>query len=223
MSAAIARTQRVHPLTPVAAYPELIYGWSPFLGRSSRQTRDLRFPIAVARRPDLLLGTDYRLCGSCLSRGPIDLAYDLWISRDRFPVWCGHGSAPPPGCVPIPSSAIEVMIWLAHSPRFHPAGRPQPFSPGGRLRFRAYVCESCSHDIVSFVLAGSAAGPLPRGLLRGSLALPLDDFLAGALHALGRSGGYLNGIELGSEVAPASEGDAVRFWFTLRRYWLSSG
>jgi hypothetical protein len=224
MSAAIEHTQRRNPLTPVAAYPELVYGWSPFLGIASRQAPVLRFPIAVgrlvSRRVDPVLSTDYHVCGSCLSRGPIDLSYDLWVSPNRSPRWCGHGATPPPGCVPIPSDAIEVMIWLAHSAAFHPAGTPGPsFSPygwldgrPGRLRFGTYVCGSCSHDLVSFVLAGA------RGLLQGSVALRLDDFLARA----SARRGYLDGIEFGSEIAPAHEGAPTRFWFDLRGYCLSS-
>jgi hypothetical protein len=237
MSAAIAHTERAHPLTPVAAYPELIYGWSPFFGIASRQAAALRFPIPVerlagARQPDPVLSTDYVLCAPCLSRGPIDLAYDLWISPNRRPLWCGHGATPPPGCVTTPSGAIEVMIWLAHSTGFHPVGalaRGAAFTPRGwlngrrvALHFGTYVCSGCSHDIVSFVLAGRAGAAMPRGLLHGSVAVNLDPFLAQALRRVGRSGGYLDGIEFGSEIAPVRDGATTRFWFTLRSYCLSS-
>jgi hypothetical protein len=230
MSAAFQTTERVHPLTPVAAYPELIYGWAPFFGFSSRQDARLKFPLPVAslvvrRRPDPVISTDYRVCADCLDHGPIDFSYDLFITSDRQPRWCGHGAAPPPGCIPSPPDAIEIMIWLAHAASFHPAGRPAAggaFAPRGsidgharRLPFRTYLCSSCSHAIVSFVL-----GPGPRGVVRGAVSLHLDDFVARALRVSGASAaGYLDGIELGSEIAPAADGAPTRFWFTLRKYF----
>lgn len=237
MTATLQKTDLVAPSAAVAAYPELIYGWSPFAGIASRQGAALRFPLTVGRLPGIVLTTEYRVCGACLARMNADLAYDVWLSSALRPTWCGS-------CVP--ASTVEVMVWLAHTAGVRPVGGPRPAGALvakawlrgagrwrlGRLDWTTYVCVAGSpacatHSVVSFVLNGSR-----EGMPSAYVGLFLRPFLSQALAALRRGSGplhatplYVNGIELGSEVGPGSAGHVVdfgslHFAFSLRRYCL---
>ncbi|MGO9959714.1 MAG: hypothetical protein ACLP50_27680 [Solirubrobacteraceae bacterium] len=238
LSVGLPRTELVHPHTPVAAYPDIIYGWQPSDGADSHQLASLAFPVALQRLtatadPKLVATTDYDTCVPCLAMAKVDVSYDLWLTRERTPRWCGPGW--PASCSGgPPASTIEVMIWLVHSRRARPAGSVIPgddFAPPTWLdgheqhpRFTTYVCGYCGHQLVSFVLSRGPGGSLPIGRPTGSVSVLIDDFLRQALRALHRpsaSPGYLDGIMFGSEVAPLSNGGATRFHLSVSRFCVS--
>ena len=202
-------TQDLYSMEPrrstVYGYPEIYYGYKPW---NSLQASDgeVRLPLPLPQAKPLWVAVNYTI--SHQPRLPINLALDLWLTREKNPRKVGGGDA-------------EVMVWLYHS-SLRPAG-----APVARLKCPAYL--DGKPYTASFTLwearfnwlylAYVLDTPLPRGAVAVDMACILS-------HAAARHPWieklYLEDVELGTEYGLPGVQRASFHWslyrFTVTRH-----
>jgi len=210
----------------ILGYPEVIYGYKPFGRLESAQDARLTLPLRIADFPQLSMETAYRIDDAADPNLPLDLAFDLWLTKDPRPDSIRKGD-------------IELMIWLFHR-NLKPAGvflkdsrAAIPTQVQGETRalpWAAYLSNVDSPTrtsiLVSFVLdingeATQSDGGISSGLVAVSLKAIFDQMVEEVVRNVGWSrdyvrGLYVNDIELGTEFG--SRSDRASFSWTLSHY-----
>lgn len=213
----------------VAGYPNVRYGFNPFCGDpisgscSSALSGRLALPMQVALLPDIWASVSYTTEAGLGPATPFDLAFDLWLTHDRYARTVGPGD-------------VELMIWLySSSPAIQPPdlpGRPpllvqfpsSPVGPAGNSVYRgtqwvgrggwdiAFLtpANSPSHATDAWVDLSAALASLPWVLGAGTAGTGMDSL-------------YLEGISLGSEFLLPMSGGPASYGWQLSSYSLLVG
>lgn len=178
----------------VYAYPEIMFGWTPWGGGS---TSDPRFPMQVDGMPPLVVSYDVE---SVIS-GYYNLAGEVWLTRTG-----GAGAARPADI------ATEIMFWLDHDTTMRPAGRNVATATFDGIAYDLYKADARTAEASWTYLAYNG----PRARLAGSLRI--DAFIRDAVsRGYASADHYVSGVEFGNECA----GGAGTTW--VNRYEVRVG
>lgn len=167
----------------ILAYPEAIYGWKPWSGGPST---DSRFPFRVADMQGLTLNFNVELAAT----GFYDLAAEVWLVQD------GEFSAANPGLI-----TAEVMFWMDSSD-LGPAGTVIATPSIGGVDYELFQAEN-------FGDRGDGSGwsylvfRRREAVHQGTLdVLPLLQYLAD--QGLVATTDFVASVEFGTEVSSGS-------------------
>jgi hypothetical protein len=171
----------------VFAYPEIIFGWTPWGGGESS---DPRFPMPVRDMPPLEL--TYAV--ESVIEGHFNLAPEVWLMRTG-----GDGPRRPSDI------ATEIMFWLDYDETMRPSGSVVATVTVDGVAYDLYKAEGGNEKASWTYLAYKG----PRGRSAGSLRL--DAFIRDAVaRGYASEAHHLAGVEFGNECA----GGDGRTWVT---------
>jgi len=165
----------------VYAYPEVLFGWSPWGGGLSSS---LQFPMPVQGMADVTMTYEIESVVS----GHYNLAFETWLMRTG-----GDGKSRPDDI------AAEIMVWLDYDDTMRPSGSVVARVTIDGIEYDLYKDEAGQAGRSWTYLAYLG----PPGQLSGRLRL--DAFVADAVkrgYVFG--GSYVTGVELGNECAGGS-------------------
>jgi hypothetical protein len=158
----------------VYAYPEIMFGWTPWGGGSSSHAG---FPMKVDGMPPVTVDYDVE---SAIG-GHYNLAGEVWLTRTG-----GAGAARPDDI------ATEIMFWLDYDGTMGPAGRVVARPTVAGVPYDLYKADF--EDWTYLAYKG------PPGRLAGSL--PVDAFVRDAVsRGFASADHFVSGVEFGNECA----------------------